>query len=389
MVVTNDKNELIPTRTAIGWRMCMDYRKLNKVARREHFPLPFLDQMLDRLDARAFYYFLDGYSGYNQILIALEDQEKTTFTCTYSTFAFKQMPFVDKAKIEVISKLPPPSSVKGVWSFLGHARFYQRFIKDFSKVVNPLCKLLEKDAKFNFDDDCMRAFELFKFKLTTIPIITAPNWSVPFELMCDICMKGMFRRCVPEEEQGKIFGGCHSSLYGGHHDGARTAAKVLSCGFYWPTLYKDYSELVKRCDECQWASGILKKNEMPLTTILEIDIFDVWGIHFMGTVVSSCRNTYILVAVDYVSKWVEVVDLPNNEALKKLNFDWDVAANLRVAHLNELDEFRYHTYGSSSLYKEKMKCLHDKYIWNKEFKIMVRYRGTSDTSKGRGEPSRG
>ncbi|XP_070036257.1 uncharacterized protein [Nicotiana tomentosiformis] len=81
----------------------------------------------------------------------------------------------DKENIEVISKLPPPTSVKGVRSFLGHAGFYQHFIKDFSKVVNPLCKLLEKDAKFYFNDDCMRAFELLKLKMTTTPIITAPN----------------------------------------------------------------------------------------------------------------------------------------------------------------------------------------------------------------------
>ncbi|XP_070022049.1 uncharacterized mitochondrial protein AtMg00860-like [Nicotiana sylvestris] len=92
---------------------------------------------------------------------------------------------VDKAMIDVISKLPPPTSVKGVRSFLGHAGFYRRFIKDFSKVVNPLCKLLEKDAKFHCNDDCMRAFELLKLKLNTIPIIIAPNLSVPFELMCD------------------------------------------------------------------------------------------------------------------------------------------------------------------------------------------------------------
>ncbi|XP_070013520.1 uncharacterized mitochondrial protein AtMg00860-like [Nicotiana sylvestris] len=82
---------------------------------------------------------------------------------------------VDKAKIEMISKLPPPTLVKGVRSFLGHAGFYQRFITDFSKVVNPLCKLLEKDAKFNFNIDCKRDFELLKLKLTTTPIITAPN----------------------------------------------------------------------------------------------------------------------------------------------------------------------------------------------------------------------
>jgi len=85
-------------------------------------------------------------------------------------------------------------------------------------------------------------------------------------------------------------------------------------------LYTDAGELVKRCNECQRAGGILKKDEMPLNTILEVDIFDVWGIDFMGPFVSSCGNTYILVAVDYVSKWVEVVALPNNEAQSVVAF---------------------------------------------------------------------
>ncbi|XP_070008634.1 uncharacterized protein [Nicotiana sylvestris] len=161
---------------------------------------------------------------------------------------------------------------------------------------------------------------------------------------------------------------------------------------------------------------------MSLTTILEVDIFDVWGINFMGPFVSSCGNTYILVAVDYVSKWVEVVALPKNEAwsvvafLKKNIFtrfgtprasgqvevsnreiksillktvntnrtDWskklDDASwaygcayktpivNLWVEQLNELDEFQFHAYSSSSLYKDKMKYLHDKYACRKEFK---------------------
>ena len=82
-----------PTRTVTGWRICIDYRKLNTATRKDHFPLPFIDQMLDRLAGHHHFCFLDGYSGYNQIAVAPEDQEKTTFTCPYGTFAFRRMPF--------------------------------------------------------------------------------------------------------------------------------------------------------------------------------------------------------------------------------------------------------------------------------------------------------
>jgi len=92
-VITNEKNELIPTRTITGWRMCIDYRKLNSMTRKDHFPLPFMDQILERVAGHEFYCFLDGYSGYNQMEIALEDQEKTTFTCPFGTFAYRRMPF--------------------------------------------------------------------------------------------------------------------------------------------------------------------------------------------------------------------------------------------------------------------------------------------------------
>jgi len=92
-VITNEKNKVIPTRTIIGWRTCIDYRKLNSMTRKNYFHLPFMDKILERVAGHEFYYFLDGYSGYNQIEIALEDQEKTTFTCPFGTFAYQRMPF--------------------------------------------------------------------------------------------------------------------------------------------------------------------------------------------------------------------------------------------------------------------------------------------------------
>ncbi|GKC77712.1 reverse transcriptase domain-containing protein [Tanacetum coccineum] len=92
---------------------------------------------------------------------------------------------IDKAKIDVISKLPPHTNVKSIRSFLGHVSFYRRFIKDFSKITRPLTKLLEKDTPFEFNDECHKSFNSLKEKLTCTPMIVSPNWNIPFELMCD------------------------------------------------------------------------------------------------------------------------------------------------------------------------------------------------------------
>ncbi|XP_042028517.1 uncharacterized protein LOC121782529 [Salvia splendens] len=594
-VTVNEKNEVLATRLVNSWRVCMDYRKLNTATRKDHFPLPFLDQLLDRIAGYSHYCFLDGYSGYNQIAIAPEDQEKTTFTCPIGTYAFRRMPFglcnapatfqrcmmaifsdmnedimeifmddfsvfgssfdfclenlrrvlqrceesnlvlnwekcqfmvkegivlghkvselgleMDKAKIDVISKLPPPTNVKGIRSFLGHAGFYRRFIKDFSKIAKPLCNLLEKDAKFVFDGKCLEAFELLKKKLVEAPIIITPDWSKPFELMCDasdyavgavlgqrrdkvlhavyyaskvlneaqlnytttekemlavvyafekfrayllgtkvvvftdhsaikylmnkkdakprlvrwilllqefdveikdkkgtenlvadhlsrlegleetederkkrinekfpdeqvlqvearetyvpwfanlanylvtgiipeglssnqkkkflsdtrtyvwedpflfrICSDGVIRRCVGEHEHLQILSACHDSLYGGHFGARRTAFKVLQSGFFWPSIFKDAKAYVERCDSCQRAGNISWRNEMPMNNIHEVELFDVWGIDFMGPFPKSNGQQYILVAVDYVSKWVEAVASATNDAKVVLKF---------------------------------------------------------------------
>ena len=269
-VIKNEHHGVIPTRTVIGWRMCIDYRKLNKATRNDHFLLPFIDQLLERLAQHSFFCYLDEYSGFFQIPIHPEDQEKTTFTCPYGTYAYRRVPFglcnapatfqrcmmaifsefienimevfmddfsvygssfddclnnlskvlqrceevnlvlhwekchfmvtkgvvlghlvsdkgikVDKAKIEVIEKLPPPISMKGIHSFLGHAGFYRRFIKDFSKIAKPLTNPLSKDVQFIFDKDCLDAFCRLKEALISAPILQPPDWSFPFEIMCD------------------------------------------------------------------------------------------------------------------------------------------------------------------------------------------------------------
>ncbi|GKD85491.1 reverse transcriptase domain-containing protein, partial [Tanacetum coccineum] len=186
--------------------------------------------MLEHLCGNEYYCFLDGFSGFFRIPVAHEDQEKTTFTCPYGTFAYQRMPFglcnapatfqrcmtaifhdivedfmevfmddfsvfghkisgvgieVDRAKIDVIAKLPYPTNMKGVRSFLGHAGFYRRFIKEFSMISKPMTQLLMKDTKFDFSDDCKKGFNILKEKLTTTPIIISLDWNVPFELMCD------------------------------------------------------------------------------------------------------------------------------------------------------------------------------------------------------------
>nr|GEZ34341.1 DNA-directed DNA polymerase [Tanacetum cinerariifolium] len=167
-VVENEENELIPTRLVTGWRVCIDYRKLNEATRKDHFPLPFMDQMLERLARNEYYCFLDGFSGYFQIPIDPRDQEKTTFTCPYGTFAYRRMPF-------------------GLCNAPG--TFQRCMLATFNDMVEKTMKVFmddfSKNTPFMFSEDCIQAFQTLKKKLTEAPILIAPNWDLPFELMCD------------------------------------------------------------------------------------------------------------------------------------------------------------------------------------------------------------
>nr|GEY02725.1 reverse transcriptase domain-containing protein [Tanacetum cinerariifolium] len=234
IVVENEDNELIPTRLVTSWCVCIDYHKLNEAIRKDHFPLPFMDQMLERLARNQYYCFLDSFPSYfkfpsirkirrkphspahtEHLLIALcllgyamlkarfrermlKRCEDTNLCLNWEKSHFmvkegivlgykisKQGIEVDKAKVDVITKLPHRKTVKGIRSFLGHAGFYRRSIKDISKIAKPMTRLLEKDTQFIFSPECVDAFRTLKTKLTEAPILIAPNWDMPFELMCD------------------------------------------------------------------------------------------------------------------------------------------------------------------------------------------------------------
>ncbi|GJS15593.1 reverse transcriptase domain-containing protein [Tanacetum coccineum] len=112
----------------------------------------------------------------------------------------------------------------------------------------------------------------------------------------------------------KILAHCHSGPTGGHHSANVTAKKVYESGFYWPSIFKDANECVRRCDACQRSRNISSRNEMPQNNIQVCEVFDVCGLDFMGPYPEFRGNKYILVDVDYVSKWVEAQELPTNDA---------------------------------------------------------------------------
>ena len=128
------------------------------------------------------------------------------------------------------------------------------------------------------------------------------------------CTDQVIRRYVPEDEMNSVLNHCHTLPCGGHFGSQRTTAKVLQSGFYWPSLFKDAHHFVSTCDKCQRRGGISRKDEPPMHPILEVKLFDLWGIDFMGPFPPSYNNLYILLAVDYVSKWVEAIPTRTNDA---------------------------------------------------------------------------
>ncbi|PRQ58347.1 putative nucleotidyltransferase, Ribonuclease H [Rosa chinensis] len=143
-------------------------------------------------------------------------------------------------------------------------------------------------------------------------------WDDPY--LFKYCSDQIIRRCVPHEETESILTFCHTYACRGHFGVKKTALKVLQSGFYWPSLFKDAYTFVTTCDRCQRMGNISSKSQMPLTNILEVELFDVWGIDFMGPFPMSHGFIYIIVSVDYVSKWVEALPTRTNDHKVVLSF---------------------------------------------------------------------
>ncbi|KAH9780390.1 hypothetical protein KPL71_008058 [Citrus sinensis] len=312
-VVTNADNELIPTRVTTGWRLCIDYRKLNSVTRKDHFPLPFINQMLDRLAVHEFYCFLDGYSGYNQIPIAPKDKEKTIFTCPFGTFAYKRMPFglcnapatFQRCMLSIFSNVVE--------------RFLEVFMDDFSvfgdsfdQCLHHLTLVLQRCTEKNLVLNWEKCHFMVKQGIVLGHIISSKCIEVDkakVDLIYNLPPPKTFREEFDLEFKDKkgtenVVADHLSRL---HFD---TIIEPLTLNESFPD---EQLMSVEVLPWCQRMRSITRRNMMPLNLILVVEIFYVWGIDFIGPFPPFFGHQYILVAVDNVLKWVEAIPCRTND----------------------------------------------------------------------------
>ncbi|GJT44886.1 reverse transcriptase domain-containing protein [Tanacetum coccineum] len=326
---------------------------------------------------------------------------------------------VDKAKVDVISKLPHPTTVKGIRSFLGHAGFYRRFIKDFFKISRPMTHLFEKNTPFIFSKDCILAFQTLKKKLTEAPILIAPNWDQPFEIMCDVSDYAIGE--VLGQRIKKHFQPIHyasKTMTEAETNYTTTKKEMLVVEAKLPTndarvVVKFLKSLFSRfgapraiisdrgthfCndkfDKVMSKYGVTHRLSTPyhpqtsgqvevtnrgLKRILERTVGEnraswsdklddaLWAFRTAYKTPIGCtpyklvygKACHLPVELEHKAYW----------ALKHANFDLKTAGDHRKLQLNELSELRDQAYENSLIYKEKTKKLHDSKIKNRIFNV--------------------
>ncbi|CAN6576919.1 unnamed protein product [Malus baccata var. baccata] len=303
-VVKNDNNELVPTRMTTGWRMCVDYRKPNNSTRKDHFSLPFIDQMLERLASHSFYCFLDGYSGETNLVL---NWEKCHFMVKHGIVLGHLISskgiVVDKAKIGVIAKLPPPTSVKNQRDKLPHVIYYA------SRTLN--------DAQLNYSNTEKELLAVAKPQLIRWVLLLQ---EFDLEILDE---KG--RENVVADHLLRLVNASTDEADSLPLQESFLDEQLLTVTHQVPWYadianYLAFGEIPSEFSYQQRKKFLSTRNEMPQQSILVIELFDVWGIDFMGPFPSSHGNLYILVAVDYVSKWVEAIAFPTCKSSVVLGF---------------------------------------------------------------------
>nr|GEY67016.1 DNA-directed DNA polymerase [Tanacetum cinerariifolium] len=440
-VVENEENELIPTRLVTGWRVCIDYRKLNEATRKDHFPLPFMDQMFERLARNEYYCFLDGFSGYFQIPIDPRDQEKTTFTA-------------HMARLPTVACLSACAMLRALFKVFGNS--FEDYLSHLDKMLQRCedtnLSLNWEKSHFMVKEGIVLGHKIYKNGTevdkakvdvianlphpTTVneaPILIAPNWDLPFELMCD----------ASDFTVGTVLGQRHEKHFKLIHYASKTMNDVKS---NYTTIEKEMLAVVYAFEKFQSylimnksivhtdhstlkylfakkdAKAILLRWVLLLQEF-DFEVLDTKGAENLAADhLSRLENPYenvldpkeinenfpletlsmVTFRGDSSAPWF--VDFANYHAayktpigctpyklvygkvfhllielehkaywaLKQANFDLSVTGDHQKVQLNELNELRDHAYENSLIYKEKTKRIHDSKIKNRVFNVVDR-----------------
>nr|GEW83299.1 reverse transcriptase domain-containing protein [Tanacetum cinerariifolium] len=362
-VVENDENELIPTRLVTGWRVCIDYRKLNEATRKDHFPLPFMDQMLKRLTGNQYYCFLDGFFGYFQIPIDPKDQVKTTFTCPYGTFAYRRMAFG-------LCHIP------GTFQRCMMAIFHDMIQKTMEDAIDILkaCNYEPTGGHHNPNYTAKKVFDL-GFYWPTIyrdaqdlvknydvcqrqgKISQRDEMTQNSIQVCEILTSGIWNPRAIIRDRGTHF--CSDQfakvmqkfsvthpLAAPYHPQTSGHVSVSNCGLkriLERTVGENRAFWSDKLDDALWAFRTAYKTPIGCTPYKL-----VYG-----------KACHLSIDLEHKAYW----------ALKHLNFDLQAAGDHRNVQLNELNELCDQPYENSLIYKEKTKRLHDSKIKDRVFNI--------------------